>query len=100
MEAKKTEEALLPEGWKQQVGAENLLQPDRSSWRVKKTTRKKRIGGEIRIFLKSECWARTGHGDLTTTTGEKVVFNHSPKKKISSAREGDKERGFGEAMKT
>ena len=44
--AKKTEEALLPEGWKQQVGAENLLHPERSSWRIRKTIRKRRIEGE------------------------------------------------------
>ena len=37
-------EELLLEGWKQHVGAEDLLDPEGSGWGVRKTTKKRRKG--------------------------------------------------------
>ena len=101
LEEKKTEDALLPEGWNQQVGAEDLLHPERSSWRIRKTTRKRRSTGEIRKSSKSRCWAMIiTRGVLPITTGEKVALkNSASKRNPSSARRGEKEGGFGEAMR-
>ena len=82
-EGRHDEEGMLLEGWKQQVGAKDLLYPERIDLGVKKTTRN---------------WAMTKLGDLTSSRTKNVVIDNSKKIETTVKKGGKEYRNVEEKM--